>query len=117
MGDYVYLLFFLFFGILFPLGGIVTERLLAPKKPDPVKGTAYECGIETEGASWVQFHSRYYLYALVFLIFDIEAIFLFPWAVYYRQLALYGLIEMAIFIGILLVGFAYAWRKRALEWR
>lgn len=122
MGDYVYLLFFLFFGILFPLGGIVTERFLAPKKPDPIKETAYECGIETEGATWVQFNTRYYLYALIFLVFDVEAIFFFSWAVYFRnavdaQLGLGMFVAMAIFLIILVVGFAYEWKRRALEWR
>ncbi len=117
MGEYLYLLFFIVLGIMFPAGGVITMRILGPKNPNAVKETAYECGIETEGATWVQFHTRYYLYALVFLVFDVEAIFLFPWAVHYKQLGLFGLIEMLIFIAILLVGFGYAWKKRALEWR
>jgi NADH-quinone oxidoreductase subunit A len=117
MGEYLYLLVFVALGILFPAGGIITERLLAPRKPDAVKSTTFECGIETEGDTWVQFHIRYYLYALVFLVFDVEAVFLFPWAVYYKQLAWFGFVEMILFIAILLVGFGYAWKKRALEWR
>ena len=107
--------------IIFPLGGIITSRLLQllgarPDNPDPVKLDTYECGLETIGATWVRFNFRYYYYALLFVIFDVEAAFLFPWAVYFRHLQLFGLIEMAIFIAILAVGFVYAWKKHALEW-
>ncbi len=107
--------------IVFPLGGILTSRLLQllgarPDNPDPVKLDTYECGLETIGSTWVRFDFRYYFYALLFVIFDVETAFLFPWAVHFKQLALFGLIEMAIFIAILAVGFIYAWKKRALEW-
>ncbi len=112
-----YIGLFLVVAFLFPAGGVVTAWLLAPRKPDPNKETLYECGMETIGDAWVQFNVRYYLYAIIFLIFDIEAIFLYPWAVQFRQLALFGFIEMVVFIAILLVGYVYAWRKRALEWR
>jgi NADH-quinone oxidoreductase subunit A len=112
-----YIGLFLVIAFLFPAGGVLTAWLLAPKRPDPNKQTAYECGMETIGDAWVQFNVRYYLYALIFLIFDIESIFLYPWAVQFRQLALFGFIEMFVFIAILLVGYVYAWRKRALEWR
>ncbi len=112
-----YIGLFLVVAFLFPAGGVVTAWLLAPRKPDPNKETLYECGMETIGDAWVQFNVRYYLYAIIFLIFDIEAIFLYPWAVQFRQLALFGFIEMFVFIAILLVGYVYAWRKRALEWR
>lgn len=90
--------------------------LIIPKMPDRVKNAPYECGVETIGPTYVQFHTRYYLYALLFVIFDVEAVFLFPWAVAYQQLGLFALIEVAIFIGLLLIGYAYAWRKGALEW-
>jgi len=112
-----YIGLFLVIAFLFPAGGVLTAWLLAPKRPDPNKQAAYECGMETIGDAWVQFNVRYYLYALIFLIFDIESIFLYPWAVQFRQLALFGFIEMFVFIAILLVGYVYAWRKRALEWR
>ncbi len=107
--------------IAFPLGGIITSRLLQllgarPDNPDPVKLDTYECGLETIGTTWVRFNFRYYYYALLFVIFDVETAFLFPWAVHFRQLALFGFIEMVIFIAILAIGFIYAWKKRALEW-
>ena len=100
------------FGVL-PL---LISTLLVPKRPDRVKNAPYECGVETIGPTEIQFHNRFYLYALIFVIFDVEAVFFFPWAVTYGQLGLYALVEMAVFIGLLLVGYAYAWRKKALEW-
>ncbi|MER3397140.1 MAG: NADH:ubiquinone oxidoreductase subunit A [Chloroflexota bacterium] len=112
-----YIGLFLVIALIFPAGGVLTAWLLAPRKSDPNKEALYECGMETIGDAWVQFHVRYYFYALIFLIFDIEAVFLFPWAAQFRQLALFGFIEMFLFIAVLLVGYVYAWRKRALEWR
>jgi NADH-quinone oxidoreductase subunit A len=100
------------FGIL-PL---LLSTLLVPKRPDRVKNAPYECGVETIGPTEIQFHNRFYLYALIFVIFDVEAVFLFPWAVSYGNLGLFALIEVLIFVGLLLVGYVYAWRKRALEW-
>ena len=82
-----------------------------------VKEDTYECGMVTQGTSWVQFNFRYYFYALLFVIFDVEAIFLFPWAVRFKELKLFGFVEMLIFIAILVVGLVYAWRKRVLEWK
>lgn len=95
---------------------IIINLLLGPHKPNKIKTEAYECGIETVGDTWVQFKAQYYIYALVFVVFDIEAVFLFPWAVAYNQLALFAVVEMVIFIAILAVGLIYAWRKGALEW-
>ncbi len=108
----------LFFVIaaIFPIVPLILARFVAPSRPDRVKLSPYESGVETIGPTHVQFRTRYYLYALIFVIFDLEAIFLFPWAVAFDQLGLFALIEMAIFIAFLLVAFAYAWRKRALEW-
>ena len=119
--DYGPLLILLVVALGFPAGGIVTGKLLAimrvrPDHPHPVKNDTYECGVETVGPSWIQFNFRYYYFALLFVIFDIEAVFLLPWAIHFRQLQLYGLITMTIFILILLVGFVYAWKKGALEW-
>ena len=90
-----------------------------PKQPDPegVKTSTYECGMRTIGDAWVQFNFRYYFYALLFVVFDIEAVFLYPWAVHFKQLGLFGFVEMLIFILILVVGFVYAWKKRVLEWK
>jgi NADH-quinone oxidoreductase subunit A len=101
----------------FPFLGMLTAWLLRPKKPNPIKRSTYECGLETIGDTWVQFKAQYYLFALIFVVFDIEAVFLFPWAVAYHRLALYALVEMAIFLLILLGGLLYAWRKKALQWQ
>jgi NADH-quinone oxidoreductase subunit A len=76
----------------------------------------YECGVETYGTSWFRFNVSFYLYALLFVIFDIETVFLYPWAVSFKQLGFFGFGEMAVFIGILLIGLAYAWKKEALKW-
>jgi len=116
---YNYLLIGIFFlvAVVFPLIPILLAWWVAPKKPNPVKNASYECGIESTGTPWIQFKAQYYLYALLFVIFDIETIFIYPWAVAYKSLGLFAFIEMLIFIGILAVGLLYAWRKGILEWR
>jgi len=101
---------------IFGLLPLAISALAVPRRPDSVKDAPYECGVETIGPTSIQFTSQFYLYALIFVIFDVEAVFLFPWAVTYGQLGLYALVEMAVFIGLLLVGYVYAWRKKALEW-
>ena len=88
-----------------------------PRKPNPVKNAPYECGMETIGKTWVQFNFRYYFYALLFVLFDVEVVFLYPWAVAYNRLGVFALIEMMVFILFLVVGYLYAWRKGALEWK
>lgn len=101
----------------FPLSAYLMAALLRPRRPNKIKYETYECGIESDGGSWIKYNFKFYLYALVFVIFEIETVFLFPWAVAFRQLQFFGFVEMLIFVGILVVGFVYAWRKRALEWR
>lgn len=104
----------------FAVLALVVAWLLSPKRPNPAKQSSYECGIETIGDTWVRFKAQYYLFALIFVVFDIEAVFLFPWAVAYARsgtLGLAALVEAAVFVLILLVGLAYAWRKGALEWQ
>ena len=91
-------------------------RWLAPREPGLLKASAYECGELPVGQPWIRFRIQYYVFALIFVVFDVEAVFLYPWAVIVRKLGIYGLVEMAIFIGILVLGLAYAWRKGALEW-
>ena len=113
--------FLVLLALIFPIGGIGSSWVLGrlgirPNNPDPIKEATYECGVETEGPTWVQFNFRYYYFALLFVIFDVEAVFLYPWAVAYRQLGLYAFFEALIFIAILLIGYAYAWRKGAMEW-
>jgi NADH:ubiquinone oxidoreductase subunit 3 (subunit A) len=95
---------------------LVLAWVLRPRKPNPIKSSTYECGVETVGDAWVQFKAQYYIYALVFVVFDIEAVFLLPWAVAYSQLPLYALAEAVIFIAILVLALVYAWRKGALRW-
>jgi len=92
------------------------SRLLRPKNPYPEKTVNYECAETPIGDSWVRFNNRFYIFALIFVIFDVEAVFLFPWAVAFGQLGLYALIEMILFILILFFGIYYAWRKGVLKW-
>ncbi len=120
--DYAYVGVFLIVGLLFVIVNVeVLSRLLRPKRPTPEKLTTYECGEEPIGGSWIRFHVRYYLYALVYIVFAVEVIFLYPWAVIFKDfiregLGALALLEMFVFIIILLLGFIYAWRKGLLEW-
>ena len=95
---------------------LLFSKLINPSHPSPVKRSPYECGIEPVGTPLAPFAVRYYIFALLFLVFDVEAIFLFPWTITFRSLGTAGFVEMMIFIGVLLVGLAYAWRKGALRW-
>ena len=90
---------------------------ISPRSFNPQKGEAYECGIPTRGKSWMQFKVGYYLFAILFLMFDVETVFLFPWAVVVQDLGIYGLISILFFLVVLILGLAYAWRKGALEWK
>lgn len=103
--------------LVFPFIAVMLGRLLAPSKQALHKHEVYECGAELFGPANVQFKAQFYLFALLFVVFDVEAVFIIPWAVAYQKLGLVALIEMGIFIAFLLVALAYAWRKRALEWR
>lgn len=116
VNEWVFVGLFFVLAWIFPAMPLVMAYLLQPKRANKMKVETYECGIETIGDAWVQFKVQYYLYALVFLVFDIEMIFLFPWAVAYNQLGLFALVEMIIFILLLAVALVYAWRKGALEW-
>lgn len=114
--------FLLILAIIFPIGGIGSSWLLGrlgvrPDYPDRIKEDVYECGVETEGPTWVQFNFRYYYFALLFVILDVEAVFLYPYAVSAERLAIIGFIEVMTFVVILLIGLLYAWRKNALEWQ
>lgn len=95
---------------------LVAAWLIRPKRPNPIKADTYECGMETVGTSWVQFRVQYYIYALVFVVFDVEAVFLFPVAAAFNQLKLYMVLEMVLFIIILAGALLYIWRKGVLEW-
>jgi NADH-quinone oxidoreductase subunit A len=116
ISDWLYIGLFVGVSLFLPAAAIFIAALLSPKKPNPIKSSTYECGIETVGDSWIQFKAQYYIYALVFLVFDVETVFLYPWAVAYNQMTLFAVLEAVLFILILLGGLAYAWRKGALEW-
>ena len=92
-------------------------RSISPRSYNPQKGEAYECGIPTRGQSWMQFKVGYYLFAILFLMFDVETVFLFPWAAVVQDLGVYGLVSIFFFIVVLILGLAYAWKKGALEWK
>jgi NADH:ubiquinone oxidoreductase subunit 3 (subunit A) len=102
--------------MLLPGAAIFMASVLSPKKPTALKTTTYECGIETVGESRIQFRAQYYIFALIFLVFDVETVFLFPWAVAYNQLTFFMVIEGLIFALVLMGGLLYAWKKGALDW-
>ena len=100
----------------FVLVTFLIARIFRPQRPTDEQLQTYECGEQTIGPSWVQYNVRYYIFGLLFVIFDVEVVFLIPWAVVYKQLGLFALIEMLIFIAILLFGLLYAWKKEVLKW-
>jgi NADH-quinone oxidoreductase subunit A len=116
LSNYAFIGVFFIAAVIFPLIPIVAAYFLRPKRPTPTKLDTYECGMEVVGDIRVQFKVQYYLYALAFVIFDIEVVFLYPWAVAFNQLGLFALVEMAIFLFILTSALVYAWKKGALEW-
>lgn len=116
MTPHVAILVFLVVGIAFALGGYIASWLLRRDRPNPLKTIPYECGEETVSRTWIQFHVGYYVIALVFVVFDVEAIFLVPWAVAFRELGAAGFVAMMVFIAILLLGLAWVWKKGALTW-
>ena len=116
LNDWIFIGIFLLLAPIFPALAILISRLIAPRKPNPLKTETYECGIETYGETWVQFKAQYYIFALVFLIFDVEVVFLFPWAVAFDQLPMFAVLEGVLFIMILVAGLFYIWRKGVLEW-
>lgn len=98
------------------VAGLVTAKLIAPRSFNKQKGEAYECGLPTRGKSWVQFNVGYYLFAILFLMFDIETVFLFPWATVVEEIGTYALVSVSFFLVVLILGLAYAWKKGALKW-
>jgi len=100
----------------FALGSIVFSRLVGEKKPSAVKLAPYECGMPPVGTARERLSVKFYIIAMLFILFDIECVFLYPWAVVFKKLGMFGFIEMGVFIAILLVGYIYVWKKGALEW-
>jgi NADH-quinone oxidoreductase subunit A len=117
MEHYVPILVFALVAISFPIIALLLAKAFRAAAPDAVKAEAYECGVKASTYAFdTRFSIRYYLIAVLFVVFDVETIFLFPWAVMFRQLKVFGFIEMFVFLAILLVGYVYAWRRGALEW-
>lgn len=110
------LILFVILGVLMTGGAILISRLISPKIPSPLKAETYECGIETQGTSWIQFKVGYYLFAMLFLIFDVETLFIVPWAVVMKDVGMVAFIEILVFFFILGLGLLYAWKKGALQW-
>jgi NADH-quinone oxidoreductase subunit A len=103
-------------GVAFAAGGMILSHFIAKSSKNKVKEEPYECGIPTTGTSWIQFNVGYYLFALIFLIFDVELVFMYPWAVAVKKVGIMGLVEIVIFMFILFLGLLYAWKKGALKW-
>lgn len=116
LNGYEYLLGFLIVCSLVPVLALTVSYIVRPKRKGVERRTTYESGMEPMGGAWIQFNIRYYMFALVFVIFDVEVVFLYPWAVAFNQLGLLAFIEVLIFVAILVIGLVYAWRKGALEW-
>jgi NADH-quinone oxidoreductase subunit A len=116
--SYVFVSLFLLLGLLLPvLTVMIIGPILRPKKPTPAKLTTYESGLEPFGEAHVRYNVRYYLFALMFVAFDVEILFLYPWAVTFDSLGMFGLVEMLIFLALLVIGLLYAWKKKVLEWK
>ncbi len=116
LSEYLPVLLFLVVATVVGVALIVIGNLLGPRRPDAEKAAAYECGFEAFEDTRMRFDVRYYLLAILFIVFDLEIAFVFPWATVFSQLGLLGLLEMAFFLGMLAIGFVYVWKKGALEW-
>ena len=114
--NYLPILIFIVLGVVIGVLPMVLGGLLGPHRPDSEKNSPYECGFEAFEDSRMKFDVRYYLVAILFIIFDLEIAFLFPWAVVLQEIGLFGFLAMMLFLGILVVGFIYEWKKGALEW-
>jgi NADH-quinone oxidoreductase subunit A len=114
--SYLPVVIFTLVGIAFVAATLLFSRLIRPSAPTPEKLQTYECGVAPTGDAWGQFNAHYYLFALLFVVFDVEAAFLYPWAVAFRKVGAYAVVEMYIFVALLGLGLVYAWRRGALEW-
>lgn len=117
LGDYLTFGVLLLAGFAFVAAAMTANRLLRPSAPSAEKGKAYECGVDPVGKDWAQVQIRYYVYAFLFVLFAVEAVFLFPWAAVFRAFGPAAAVEMGVFVGVLALGLAYAWRKGVLRWR
>jgi NADH:ubiquinone oxidoreductase subunit 3 (subunit A) len=115
--DYILLITVILTAVVLVVGAYVVAKLVGPRSYNPVKGQPFECGIPTRGTSWLPVNVGYYLFAILFLMFDIETLFLYPWAVVVKQFGVMALASVGFFMLVLVFGLAYAWRKGALEWK
>ncbi|MEI8133788.1 MAG: NADH-quinone oxidoreductase subunit A [bacterium] len=116
LNEFSHVFAFFLLSIVFVAGGLVTNYFIRPSKPNRLKLSTYECGEDPIGSSWLKFNVRFYTVGLIFLLFDVEIVFLFPWAVVYKQMGVLAFTEMLVFLAILIVGFAYVWVKGDLDW-
>jgi NADH-quinone oxidoreductase subunit A len=114
--EYVAVLIMALVAAAIPALFIAVSRFLGPRKPSVVKSEAFECGNPATGPAWGRFSVKFYLTAILFIVFDVEVVFLYPWAIVFRRLGMFGFVEMLVFVAILTLGLAYVWRKGALEW-
>jgi NADH-quinone oxidoreductase subunit A len=114
--EYLAILIYIAIAVFFALFAIIASALLGQKKPTPLKQAPYECGMTTFGSSFRRIPIRYYIIAMLFLLFDIEVVFLYPWAVVFKEFKMFAFISMAVFLGILIIAYIYIWKKGALEW-
>lgn len=117
MGEFAGLGIYLVVALFFPVMALVPAFLLQPKQPSPEKYVPYECGVDPVGSPYGRFRAGYFLYALLFILFDIETVFLYPWAVAFHMVGAFAFVEMLVFVLILVLGLAYAWRKGDLSWK
>jgi NADH-quinone oxidoreductase subunit A len=117
VGHYFPILVFALLAAALPLGTIVAARVIQRQRPNPAKLEPYECGVEPSTSAFdTRFSVRYFLIAVLFVVFDVETIFLFPWAIMFNRLGLFGLVEMLVFLLILVIGYVYCWKRKALDW-
>jgi NADH-quinone oxidoreductase subunit A len=116
VSSYASVLVFLGFGLVFVLINYALNALITARTPEPQKYDSYECGEVPQGTGQIQYNVRYFIFALIFVLFDVEVIFVFPWAVVFRELGMFAFVEMLIFLTILILGLVYAWRKGVLHW-
>jgi NADH-quinone oxidoreductase subunit A len=117
LNQYLFIVVFLLVAVAFPLLPLAIAWLLAPHRPAPTKNDTYECGLTSKGDAWVQFRVGYYIYALVYVIFAVETVFLYPWAVAFGGMPFGGFLAMMVFVLLLVEGLVYAWAKGALDWK
>jgi len=116
LNEFSHVFAFFLLSIIFVAGGIIGNYFIRPSKPNELKLSIYECGEDPIGSGWLKFNIRFYVVALIFILFDVEIVFLFPWAVVYKQMGVLAFSEMLVFLAVLIVGFAYAWVKGDLDW-